>query len=207
VTIQDAALRCTAGGVRGFSGHAATRRSGRRPPDEGPASVADRSRIGNRHPVRATTPVQSIAPTLPQQPQNKNVVTCHSLHGVWSASVQSRNEFANPRPSTPSAPPWHSWGRHSSSHSKAVDQLPQDLGSGHVVAATQDLGLIASSTAAGAPDSAAGIGIKSSVLDAAISSTASPCNGSWALDGATVHAPSAHASINRSALRIIQASS
>jgi hypothetical protein len=75
-----------------------------------------------------------------------------------------------------------------------------------VVAATQDLGLIASSTAAGSPDSAAGIGITSSVLDAAISPTASPCNGSWLPDGATVHAPSAHTSINHSALRIIQTS-
>jgi hypothetical protein len=177
-------------------------------PDPGTRSRHPDPGTRSRHPIRHRSERRRRAGHRgdPQQPQNEKVVTFHSLHAVPFSNVQSRNEFENPRPSTPSAPPWHSWGRHCSSHSNAADQLPQDLGSGHVVFAMQDLGLIASSTPAGSPDSAAGIGIISSVLGAAISPAASPCNGSWPPDGATVHAPTAHTSINRSALRIIQTS-
>jgi hypothetical protein len=117
------------------------------------------------------------------------------------ASKHTRNEFSMRRSSLPSAPPAQSWLVQVESQMVGLDQLPQE-NPGHVVGAMQDLGLIA--LPSGSTDSAAGVcGITASALDATLSSTASPCNCSGLTDGATVHAPTAHTSINRSALRIM----
>jgi len=134
------------------------------------------SRPEQRHRRRTPRPILS-------SPQNEKVVSCHSLHVEWSSNVQSRNEFEYPRPSTPSAPPWHSWGRHSSAHSKERTSPPQDLGSGHVVVChtTGRRREIADRVRiAGERDREHGRrrGATASVLGETISSTFSPCAGS-----------------------------